>query len=123
MPNIHLRVVAGLLALLPAIASAQTPAPSVPLPSIALPHELDRVLRDYERAWQAGNAVALVPVHHGWLCPLQRETRRVPKWLRLPRLIGRPAPLVAKSLYGGNLAIEVSLGLPLFHYMRIESVI
>ena len=59
MPNLHLRVVAWLLALLPAIASAQTPAPSAPLPSIALPRELDRVLRDYERAWQAGDAAAL----------------------------------------------------------------
>ena len=59
MPSLHLRVVAWLLALLPAIASAQTPVPSAPLPSIALPRELDRVLRDYERAWQAGDAAAL----------------------------------------------------------------
>ena len=30
------------------------------LPSIALPAELDRVLRDYERAWRSGDAQALV---------------------------------------------------------------
>ena len=29
------------------------------LPSVELPRELDRVLRDYERAWRAGDAVAL----------------------------------------------------------------
>ncbi len=30
------------------------------LPSIAMPAELDRVLRDYERAWRAGDVRALV---------------------------------------------------------------
>jgi uncharacterized protein (TIGR02246 family) len=37
-------------------AQAVTP---VPLPSLALPPELDRVLRDYERAWKAREAAAL----------------------------------------------------------------
>lgn len=46
---------------LPALAAAQpsAPAPVAPLPSIQLPAELDRVLRDYERAWQARDAAAL----------------------------------------------------------------
>lgn len=38
------------------------PAASMPpgaLPDVALPPELDRVLRDYERAWRAGDAAAL----------------------------------------------------------------
>lgn len=35
------------------------PATSTVLPDVALPPELDRVLRDYERAWRAGDAVAL----------------------------------------------------------------
>ena len=44
--------------------SAQTQAPAsgaapAPLPSITLPPALDRVLRDYERAWRAGDAAAL----------------------------------------------------------------
>ena len=30
-----------------------------PLPSVALPPAIDRVLRDYEREWRAGNAAAL----------------------------------------------------------------
>jgi len=46
-----------------------------PLPSVSLPTELDRVLRDYERAWKAGDAAALaalftsdgfVPGRTGW---------------------------------------------------------
>ncbi len=55
---------AALLAAATAPLSAQTPAsPSgaaaLPLPSVALPPALDRVLRDYERAWRAGDAAAL----------------------------------------------------------------
>ena len=34
--------------------------PSDSLPSVQLPAELDRVLRDYERLWKAGDAAALV---------------------------------------------------------------
>jgi hypothetical protein len=43
-------------------ATKRMPAPSqVPaaLPSVELPAELDRVLRDYERHWKAGNGAAL----------------------------------------------------------------
>jgi ketosteroid isomerase-like protein len=40
------------------VAAAQTPAPS-PLPSIALPPELARVLTDYEAAWRSKDAAAL----------------------------------------------------------------
>lgn len=35
------------------------PASSILVPDVALPPELDRVLRDYERAWRAGDAAAL----------------------------------------------------------------
>jgi hypothetical protein len=38
--------------------SQPTPTPAA-LPSVALPPELDRVLRDYERAWRARDAAAL----------------------------------------------------------------
>jgi ketosteroid isomerase-like protein len=43
-------------------ASAQEPAAAATasLPSITLPAELDRVLRDYERAWRASDVAALV---------------------------------------------------------------
>ena len=40
------------------VAQPGQPAP-VPLPSVALPAELDRVLRDYEREWRARSAAGL----------------------------------------------------------------
>ena len=43
----------------PASGAAPAPLPSVTLPSVKLPPALDRVLRDYERAWRAGDAAAL----------------------------------------------------------------
>lgn len=60
--------------LCPALLFAQN-APPRPLPSIALPAELERVLRDYERGWRAGDERALanlftedgfVPTAGGW---------------------------------------------------------
>jgi len=57
---------AGALLLLPlgARLGAQAPqaapaADTAPTPSVTLPPALDRVLRDYERAWKAGDAAAL----------------------------------------------------------------
>lgn len=55
---------------------AVVPPPPPPLPSIQLPAELDRVLRDYERSWKAGDAAGLaalftedgfVPTGRGWV--------------------------------------------------------
>ena len=40
-------------------AFGQEPTPPAPLPPIPLPPALDRVLRDYERAWRARDATAL----------------------------------------------------------------
>lgn len=40
-------------------ARQQAPAQAAPLPSVTLPPELDRVLRDYERAWKAADPAAL----------------------------------------------------------------
>ena len=53
-------VFASMLAAEPALAqSAPAPDTVKALPSVVLPPELDRVLRDYERAWRAGDAAAL----------------------------------------------------------------
>ena len=42
------------------LGAQATPAPpGTLLPSVALPPDLDRVLRDYERAWRAADAAAL----------------------------------------------------------------
>lgn len=43
---------------LPAQSPTPTPAPAA-LPSVTLPPELDRVLRDYEKGWRAGDAAVL----------------------------------------------------------------
>jgi uncharacterized protein (TIGR02246 family) len=39
--------------------AAPAAAEAAPLPSITLPPEVDRVLRDYERAWRSGDATAV----------------------------------------------------------------
>lgn len=44
---------------LPALAEDSESEPAATLPSIKLPPELDRVLRDYEKAWRARDAAAL----------------------------------------------------------------
>ena len=53
-----------------------SPKPYTPLQSITLPPDLDRVLRDYERAWSVGDERALaglftpdgfVPTGRGWV--------------------------------------------------------
>ncbi len=53
----------------PPRAAAQTAAP--PIPSITLPAELDRVLRDYETAWRAGDheRLALLFTEDGFILP------------------------------------------------------
>jgi ketosteroid isomerase-like protein len=48
-----------LLLAAPTGARSQTADPPGPLPPVDLPPALDRVLRDYERAWQARDPVAL----------------------------------------------------------------
>lgn len=54
-------VMLGLAGVASPLAGQNVPAPnpSAALPSVALPPQLDRVLRDYERAWRAGDAAAL----------------------------------------------------------------
>lgn len=54
-------LVAGCLVVLSSAFAtrAQEPSPAAPLPSVALPSALERVLRDYERAWQAKDPKAL----------------------------------------------------------------
>ncbi|HEY7568172.1 MAG TPA: DUF4440 domain-containing protein [Gemmatimonadaceae bacterium] len=58
MRRIRLLVAVTMVAL-PNIASGQEKTVPPPLPSIALPPDLDRVLRDYEKAWKASDANGL----------------------------------------------------------------
>lgn len=69
---------------------------SVELPSVTLPPELDRVLRDYERAWSQGDAEGLAR--------LFTEDGFVPRpqgWTR-----GRAAILDAYASTGGDLRLR-----------------
>ena len=50
----------GLLLLAAIQARAQQPDAAEALPSVALPPGLERVLRDYERAWQARDGQWLI---------------------------------------------------------------
>jgi ketosteroid isomerase-like protein len=70
-----LLIVLGLITA-PCSASAQAQPSYEALPSVQLPDDLDRVLREYEAAWAAGNETALaalftedgfVPTPLGWV--------------------------------------------------------
>jgi hypothetical protein len=55
-PSIPAAILLSLAVAAPRAAAQATSPPRVELPSVALPVELDRVLRDYERAWRSGDA-------------------------------------------------------------------
>jgi ketosteroid isomerase-like protein len=76
--SVAMRVITVVLSILliAAPAGAQQQTGYVSLPSVTLPAELDRILRDYERAWRAGDEAALaalftpdgfVPTLDGWV--------------------------------------------------------
>ena len=54
-------LIAAVSLLAPSFAAAQE-APPAPLPSVTLPPEVERVLRDYERHWAAGDETALAAI-------------------------------------------------------------
>lgn len=79
---------------LPLLVLLQAPAP---LPSVPLPPGLDRVLRDYERAWQAKDAGALADLftEDGFVLALDR-----------PPVRGRAAIKGAYTGAGGPLSLR-----------------
>lgn len=74
-----------------------TPESGPPLPSIVLPPELDRVLRDYEKAWQAHDAGALAELftEDGFVMASSRTPVR-----------GRAAIRAAYANSGGQLSLR-----------------
>jgi ketosteroid isomerase-like protein len=95
-----MKVLAALLLALVAPATAlaeQAPAAAAPLPSVELPAELARVLRDYEKAWQARDAAALAGLfaEDGFVLASGR-----------PGVRGRAAIREAYSGAGGPLALR-----------------
>ncbi len=79
---------------LPLLVLIQAPAP---MPSVPLPPGLDRVLRDYERAWQAKDAGALANLFtdDGFVLALDR-----------PPVRGRAAIQAAYAGAGGPLSLR-----------------
>jgi uncharacterized protein (TIGR02246 family) len=59
MTRFAIVALAALIATSAAAAQAPTQAAVPRLPSVTLPTELDRVLRDYERLWKAGDGAGL----------------------------------------------------------------
>jgi ketosteroid isomerase-like protein len=70
---------------------------ALPLPSVTLPPELDRVLRDYEREWQARSAAGLAAlfVEDGFVLQAGK-----------PPVRGRPGIMEAYRSAGGPLILR-----------------
>ena len=87
-------VVLGLMVLAAPLFGQSVPQPAVSaqLPNVALPHDLDRVLRDYERAWRAGDGAALASLFAEDGFVLQSKH---------PPIRGRPAIQAAHGRQGG----------------------
>jgi ketosteroid isomerase-like protein len=81
------------------LQAQQTIVPTTALPSVVLPPDLDRVLRDYERAWQARNTEALVSlfVAAGFVMQPQRPPVRGQAGLR-QSYQGAGGPLCLRAL-------------------------
>jgi ketosteroid isomerase-like protein len=83
----------------PSVTAARPPeaAPPTPLPSVLLPPDLDRVLRDYEKAWQAHDAAALAELfaEDGFVMPGSR-----------PPVRGRSAIRATYGKAGGPLSLR-----------------
>lgn len=76
---------------------ASSPSSSTPIPSVSLPPELDRVLRDYEKAWGARDAAALAALFAEDGFVLQGGK---------PPVRGRAAIQAAYEGHGGPLALR-----------------
>ncbi len=80
-------------------ASSSFP-PTDSLPSVKLPPEIDRVLRDYEREWQANNTEALVSlfVPDGFVLQPRRPAIRGQANLKEAYRTGAGQPLFLRAL-------------------------
>jgi ketosteroid isomerase-like protein len=85
--------------LAPPQTASPPPAAVVSLPSITLPPALDRVLRDYERAWQARDAEALAALfaEEGFVLASGRPPVRGRDAIRAA-YAGAGGPLVLRAL-------------------------
>lgn len=85
---------------LTALAWAAPPAEVQPLPSVALPPDLDRVLRDYERAWVAKEPEALARLfaEDGMALPSGQPPARGATSIRQAYAAGAGSPLSLRAV-------------------------
>lgn len=76
------------------------PTPPTEVPSVTLPPDLDRVLRDYERAWRAGGAAALAALftEDGFILQSNRPPIRGRKAIQAAYEGGSGGPLRLRAL-------------------------
>jgi ketosteroid isomerase-like protein len=79
---------------------APKPATPAEVPSVTLPPELDRVLRDYERAWRVGDAAALAALfaEDGFILQSNRPPVRGRKAIQAAYEGGSGGPLRLRAL-------------------------
>lgn len=85
---------------LAALAFAAPPALAQPLPSVTLPPDLDRVLRDYERAWVAKDPEALARLfaEDGMALPSGQPPARGAASIRQAYAAGAGSPLSLRAV-------------------------
>ena len=102
----------SLLAVMLSIAATCGVAHAEPLPSVPLPAELDRVLRDYERLWVANDPAGLAQLFapEGMALPNGRPPARGAERIREAYSTGAGVPLSLRALaysVSGDLAYIV----------------
>lgn len=95
-------VVLGLMSAIGSSLAQDIPKPTPPteFPSVTLPPELDRVLRDYERAWRVGDATALAALfaEDGFILQSNRPPVRGRKAIQAAYEGGNGGPLRLRAL-------------------------
>jgi len=95
-------VVLGLMSAIEPSLAQDAPKPVTPteLPSVTLPPELDRILRDYERAWRTGDATALAALfaEDGFILQSNRPPVRGRKAIQAAYEGGSGGPLRLRAL-------------------------
>lgn len=101
-PSLAVFVVGLILAVKPALAqdASEPTAQPTEVPSVTLPPELDRVLRDYERAWRVGDAAALAALfaEDGFILQSNRPPVRGRKAIQAAYEGGNGGPLRLRAL-------------------------
>ncbi|MCL6711677.1 nuclear transport factor 2 family protein [Pseudomonas sp. R2.Fl] len=100
-PFLAVAVLGLMSAIGPSLAQdAPKPATLTEVPGVTLPPELDRILRDYERAWRTGDAAALAALfaEDGFILQSNRPPVRGRKAIQAAYEGGSGGPLRLRAL-------------------------